>query len=300
VLRRSPPGPEADVFSFGRLLFFLSTGLEPLAGFGRPMIITMSMSSTTLPQMPWPDGSILAAQCRTVADRCMLHQRSDRPTMADVHKDLATWPDLLVSKDDHFNLFRQKPQSAIPISRETSSGRKGSSWHDDFAMARQAVGVSKRPGPKKETHQKKITKIHVDDQGQHGSHIATPAMYKQQNSGEQRTHPQTSTNSAAGAQDLAVNGLVATPRDTIWTTLLSTMLQWNYPVQKDACCVYHAALEVLISNARDMSTRPCNTDFFPPNCVQCPACGILTIMESEDANPWLTCELCGCKEKHAK
>jgi len=106
---------------------------------------------------------------QALANRCMLYQSSDRPTMVDVHVDLATWPDLRVSKNDHFNLFRH----------------------------------------------------------------------------------------------LAVNGLVATPRDIVALTLMCTMLQWNHSVHKDEGCVYHAALEVLISNARDMCTCCCVTDSPP-------------------------------------
>jgi len=204
---------------------------------------------------------------------------------------------LLISQDEHFNMFLHKPRSSIPISHETSSGCTGQSWHESFEMVRQAVGVSEGRGAKQKKHKKHVTKRPWNDQSQQTLCISIPATDSKQNSGDTSPDPQ-ATDSAARTLNLVVNGRAVTPRNTILLTLISTMLQWNYPVKDDTCCTYHAALELLISVAKDMQMQRCNTDFGLSDCSQCPTCGILHI--NEDGDGLFTCDVCGQEASHSR
>merc|ERR1719356_1284607 len=44
-----PPAPSADVFSFGRLAYFVTTGIAPLSGIDPRQIVKMARASRILP-----------------------------------------------------------------------------------------------------------------------------------------------------------------------------------------------------------------------------------------------------------
>jgi len=79
-----PPQVAADTFSFGRMAFFVFTGITPLAGKTRREIIDL-MDHWDLPPMPWPPGlDASLAACREIIERCVEFRAEARPSMETV------------------------------------------------------------------------------------------------------------------------------------------------------------------------------------------------------------------------
>ncbi|CAE8630439.1 unnamed protein product [Polarella glacialis] len=77
--------PATDVFSFGRITYYLSTGKEPFRGMRSNEIKAVLMEGSA--QLPWDgdDDVCVAPACRSLCDACQHLDPSQRPSMAQVH-----------------------------------------------------------------------------------------------------------------------------------------------------------------------------------------------------------------------
>merc|ERR1719203_2478214 len=82
--------PSADLFSFGRLMFFVATGLRPLAGM-KSVQIRNSLSTCEALQMPWQGTSDFELACRPLAEACLRVQASHRPDIKEAHNIIEGW-----------------------------------------------------------------------------------------------------------------------------------------------------------------------------------------------------------------
>mmetsp|Transcript_52522 Transcript_52522/g.114691 ORF Transcript_52522/g.114691 Transcript_52522/m.114691 type:complete len:280 (+) Transcript_52522:1-840(+) len=88
---RPPPVPSFDVFSFGRLAFFVITGRPPCCELLPSNIQELAVLGRTTP-LPWPPGPAtpsLQLECRRLVEECLSYEPMDRPTMATVHRALS-------------------------------------------------------------------------------------------------------------------------------------------------------------------------------------------------------------------
>jgi len=79
------PSPAADMFSVGRLAFFVSTGLKPLDGFSRTELVEYALRDE-VPQLDWPDPQAtnsLHCSLRELSDLCLELDAQKRPTSLD-------------------------------------------------------------------------------------------------------------------------------------------------------------------------------------------------------------------------
>lgn len=87
-----PPDRSADVFSFGRLLYFIVTSQKPLADCTRKQVLSMAKSGSW-PPLDWESGGLLGEAAKDIAEKCLSFTPGDRPTLIDVHDDISMWPE---------------------------------------------------------------------------------------------------------------------------------------------------------------------------------------------------------------
>jgi len=78
-LRNSPrprPSTRADVFSFGRLAYFITTGIKPSRGAKRGRRSSLH----------WPQQNQLEFVCKALVERCVQLVPKQRPAMTDIHE----------------------------------------------------------------------------------------------------------------------------------------------------------------------------------------------------------------------
>lgn len=79
--------PGADVFSFGRLLFFVMTGQHPLRDVSIEDIVTAAKKGQPH-AMTWPRQAPLAEECAETCEACTTFDVTNRPSMVEVQEKL--------------------------------------------------------------------------------------------------------------------------------------------------------------------------------------------------------------------
>jgi len=124
------PAPSADVFSFGRLAFFATTGVRPLVDVDKRTLVKLARQAR-LPPLMWPENTPFLRESQQLVDRCLEIDASLRPQMDQVHQELGQWR---ISTDD----------GTSSCSQIESAERDDSlSWRSGLRMVREAL----RPVP---------------------------------------------------------------------------------------------------------------------------------------------------------
>lgn len=84
------PAPSADVFSFGRLAYFVTTGVRPLAEIDRRALVKLARK-LQIPSLVWPQDAPFSLECQALIHKCLEVDQSLRPHMVEVHHDLVRW-----------------------------------------------------------------------------------------------------------------------------------------------------------------------------------------------------------------
>jgi len=85
------PSPPVDVFSFGRLIYFVSTSTPPYAHLTRKSFIS-SARLGSFPPLVWPPESWALEDCKSLSQHCLCFDPDLRPTMETVYGTLdQTW-----------------------------------------------------------------------------------------------------------------------------------------------------------------------------------------------------------------
>jgi len=90
--------PSADVFSFGRLLYFIMTGCLPLKDVSRDEVVDSACSHSS-PELEWPEDTPLLEAARALSDKCLALDPSRRPSIASVQASLRSWCESSLSAD---------------------------------------------------------------------------------------------------------------------------------------------------------------------------------------------------------
>jgi len=93
----------ADIYSFGRLLAFLSTGIEPLSEFSESRLREL-LAQGSPPLPTWPRQCIFEPHCKDLVHSCIRGEEVERPNVVEVHDRLLQLPEVLGLADDagHF------------------------------------------------------------------------------------------------------------------------------------------------------------------------------------------------------
>lgn len=87
---QKPPDPAADVFSFGRLVFFVTTSVRPMEGV-KGIEIKRLAKAGQLPPLLWPDSPEHLG-CRELVERCLQVDPQSRPSSSEVYDELMRIP----------------------------------------------------------------------------------------------------------------------------------------------------------------------------------------------------------------
>merc|ERR1712204_45203 len=75
----------------------------------------------------------------------------------------------------------------------------------------------------------------------------------------------------------ALQGRTPTTETGMATTLIMSMIQWNFAVKESSCCLYHCALAACIGVCERLQAQPCQHSFLPYCDEQCMTCGLLLV-----------------------
>lgn len=87
------PLPSADVFSLGRLIFFVMTGLHPCK-LSKHELLEHAIAQK-VPPLPWPEQAPLLKECRAICDSSIAFEASGRPDIAWIYGCVSRWGDLV-------------------------------------------------------------------------------------------------------------------------------------------------------------------------------------------------------------
>jgi len=137
--RRGPPDCTADVFSLGRLAFFVVTGTRPYKGYTRNQLQNM-LDMHLLPELAWPKSGWMSSACKTTAQPCVQYRPELRPSMDQFYRHLYTWPDMCSDLDAQSfrDLIGEKPTRPAP----------NMTWCDAVRAIRKTVADAVEPQPK--------------------------------------------------------------------------------------------------------------------------------------------------------
>ncbi|CAE8626119.1 unnamed protein product [Polarella glacialis] len=97
VLGGALPDPSADVFSFGRLAYFVVSGQEPLEGLGHGDILHLAQQGS-LPDLCWADTSSTKAlalqhECQVLCRKSLVFNCNRRAKSVELAEELEAWPE---------------------------------------------------------------------------------------------------------------------------------------------------------------------------------------------------------------
>jgi serine/threonine protein kinase len=131
--------PSADVFVFGRLMYMVVTGIEPLKGVEVKVMEKAVQKRAVLP-LDWPETNAdvgervvmekLFIRCRSLVERCCIPNPLLRPSMSGVFGDVKQWVPSATNNDlplfeSCSNVFDQKKQTG---GTGDSSGNDSELW----------------------------------------------------------------------------------------------------------------------------------------------------------------------------
>jgi len=298
--RHRLPTVSADVFSFGRLAFFIATGQRPLHGMTRKMIIDAA-SSKTIPGMSWPDElDALGALCKNLARGCLYYTPLARPTIMRVLRNLVNWPMLLSLPETDMDVL----QDALGLGCDSTS--KGT-WHEEVKEVRTFVENQLKNVRGKDVEIQSAAESpgrkNIDiEQGFEAQDLEEPTPRDKRRGSKQRLgtkedneddEDEEEDNDEDEDEESNGNGktsappvhphLNPTPSASLALSVMSTMMTWNFPRPRTACCNYHAALEIMEQVTDKLKAGNCTARFAShQQQLQCSQCGILEAID-EDA-----------------
>lgn len=108
----------ADIYSFGRLLGFLATGLRPLLGM-QARQIRWALKQAIPPLPMWPRGCVFKDSLKPLVNSCLRMNQSRRPAIGHVHDRLLLLPDELGFEDtqgtflENINTIKQQRRLSL-------------------------------------------------------------------------------------------------------------------------------------------------------------------------------------------
>lgn len=248
-----PPAPAADIFSFGRVAFFVTTGVKPHQDFSVETLRRVCRARRLAPLL-WPDLA-LARRCQRLAEPCMHFTAELRPSALAVQEDLARWP---------LELGLCEPEEGA----WAATVRLGLSGGGPLGAP--AAGQERRPpmrGPPSGAPDAGLAAVPPE--------AAEPLL----------TSPE-------DAADQAATHFQPTPRSTRLIILMDMLVRCQWPVSPGACCSFHAALEDLVQLSAACAAQACSPGFFlssQTELVQCPKCYALEPPQEDGAAACGTC-----------
>jgi len=268
------PSSSADVFSFGRVLHFVCTGLQPFVVDG-VSFIRRRVWSKKLPEMSWPPGSVLAVTSQPLATECTNTKPSNRP---DIHHAVGVlsncplWATATKLREDDNIKNASLPVPAVDMR----------TCQDGITSLRLQLTLSGIMWKPDADNQNVPTR-------QSGGTPAFPVKCQLQEKKEEESSDPTFVSMGSST-------MLATPHKTQMLMLMSSVSRWHcVPVGgQPSCCSNHTGF----AQARDICDKaladPCHPRPLPNMTLQCPQCKVLcdgSISSEFDGDDF--CDVCG-------
>lgn len=294
VVQKLRPTCAADVFSFGRLLYMVMTGLCPPHGV-RTHRIRGSAEVGYVHPVDWPEAIPLVQECRMLYEACTQLEPDLRPSIMEVHMALHEWPVLPgVKAAGLASVCAQPAAGAEPVlehARQLLDGRKrkpASCVREGLALLQADVPRRTVAAPSSRRAGSKAGNLQGDWGGPpttEGARQCPPYIPQQ--------------GPVAGAVALA--HFAPTPEYSKALSIASILCRWNVETQAAVtCCTFHAAVRDLLRIAATFEARKC-TSLLPYADWQCPECKLLDLLDSPGAavdsiSRKIMCAICGYED----
>lgn len=251
------PVTSADIFSYGRLIYFVMTGKMPLVGLPRDKIVKLAVK-WKYPDLDWGEGELIP-ESKVIGEKCMKLEAKDRPTCDDIYEVIRQWkPSELTSKITH-----EAPWIFDCNEPELRPG-SGSRWEADVQQARENVNMNKKQNIEKQAQNRQPR--------ERGNDVAAD-----QEAPKNDPITSSSTPKAPRGDALRFPSYRPTTTRAKATMIADMIIRWNFMRDRDKCCVWHAALVELEMVMEKLRNGPCNQGF---------------PLTRKNSAPWIQCERC--------
>jgi len=260
IIKQSKPelSSAADVFSLGRLIYFIAMGQQPLKGYSAHDVTKAAKHGDTLPLNWQIDSSIFVKSCRKISEQCLSYDVEQRPNIKIIHNEFS----MLHSPD---KISEEKGEN-MPRSDESVEYK---SWQEGLQSVRKAI-VQLQP-----------------------CKLPSPSMRQVNKPQFPTTRP---THKASNKElqhniflELVFPQLEPTALKTQILMVLECLTHWNVKIDKDCCCNLHARIMSLQSVCDILSKFDCDTSVWG-DWAQCPHCFALQTLNSDDSK--FVCRVC--------
>jgi len=258
------PNSSADVFSFGRLVFFVLTGRFPIENVSRSKL-RQFLKSAELPELQWGHAGRDAAAYRPLVEECTQVDPSVRPRMTQVHARLAVLHggegSARLGDGDRAAPAVDLADSAAMLQR--MRGIISTPTHKVAAAAASACSVPMPPSA--------AADFAEESSSQRSKHLS-PVPEDGFNNGGIGT---TQSPEADSSQPLALPAFQRTPRKTQLLMLIDVIMHCNIEMPPGACCFFHAGARQLKVVCDELEGRACLDMRDRGVSGQCKECGAL-------------------------
>ncbi|CAK0840988.1 unnamed protein product [Prorocentrum cordatum] len=258
------PNSSADVFSFGRLVFFVLTGRFPIENVSRSKL-RQFLKSAELPELQWGHAGRDAAAYRPLVEECTQVDPSVRPRMTQVHARLAVLHggegSARLGDGDRAAPAVDLADSAAMLQR--MRGIISTPTHKVAAAAASACSVPMPPSA--------AADFAEESSFQRSRHLS-PVPEDGVNNGGTGT---TQSPEADSSQPLALPAFQRTPRKTQLLMLIDVIMHCNIEMPPGACCFFHAGARQLKVVCDELEGRACLDMRDRGVSGQCKECGAL-------------------------
>lgn len=292
VQKSGPVKCSADIYSVGRMIAFVATGIPPLSN-KTPKQVKRSLQSgqTLLPH--WPCGCVFQAGLRPLVESCLRSEENERPSIAEVQGVLVRLPRELPLGEPSTTFLKdvrklaahwmERPARQRTEPAVTEPAVAGAGGVDNAVE----LSESSRANP-------------PEGRGQPSAPAVAPAPTGSRGRQQLAVRLLEKAGPTAPTAPLVIGGAVARTRwrpvqryrktctDSMESTLLDTMAGWNYELSSPACCECHGAARMAMNICAALLERPC-TRQMRRSPGQCPECGILGVQLRDDGQ----CRVCG-------
>lgn len=257
------PHPSADVFSFGRLAYFITTKQKPLAGLSEKSIRQFSKNGG-IPLLEWPSGDAMMERGVDLVQWCSESNPQNRCSASDIHDMLCAWPD--------FNDGRSGEDEGVEVSTDTN-GTDLSIWeHIQMLRVKRNRRLAKMPAFR----------------------LFQRRFFSNSQSPEPPEEPVCECTQLRDCSDLAFPTLPVTPSSTLALQILGIVAHNNFQRPEPlGCCKFHESLAVMKAACQELGSGRCQHDIYSKVNARCASCGLLAYVEAGDSSA--QCYFCDAK-----
>jgi len=284
-----PPLPQADVYSFGCVVFFAATGEPPLASWKNCAI--QKAKRRGVPVLLGFAGTLLLEQSWSLIECATEHHPERRPNMSALNHELLRWPECqqaMLSVDVDADLAKstllEQPTSQnfwqqIRDVRQTLA----------VEAASFALDLADQPRPQPDSQNSEAPKESKQVQAQQPQQ---PQQQQQRRAGLEVS----SSPCLVALPRLAFPGYAETPLPCVMTCILNAMSYLNFQVPQTACCSLHGLTETLESVQQALPRLGCislGPGTVPSGeLIQCRQCLAMNVLEEDEEEDGLECRFC--------